>query len=179
MVSERITKDQVRAMVARTDKEKPKPADLAEMRTMLDQLLAQGGALTTSFDAAEDGLIDYMSSGKAFTMELLRREQDARRKGLGYAAAPLLEKMLIDCVALAWLRYTDAERRYTTVTGQDHAPAIGLHWERRVSAAQHRYLRAVETLARVRKLAVGVLQINVAGPGGQQANQVIAKQAKE
>ena len=34
-------------------------------------------------------------------------------------------------------------------------------WERKLNHAQHRYLRAVETLARVRKLNISI-QVNVA-----------------
>ena len=46
------------------------------------------------------------------------------------------------------------------------------HWEKRLSANQRRYFRAIETLARVRKLASRtpeILQVNIAE---QQVNQV-------
>ena len=48
------------------------------------------------------------------------------------------------------------------------------HWERRLSAAQRRYLRACESLARVRKLGrtTPALQLNIATHGGQQVNVV-------
>jgi hypothetical protein len=47
----------------------------------------------------------------------------------------------------------------------------GTYWEKRLSSVQRRYLRACETLARVRKLAqaaplqvnIGAQQVNVAG----------------
>ena len=45
-------------------------------------------------------------------------------------------------------------------------------WERRLSLAERRHLRACETLARVRKLLMNgpVLQVNIASQGGQQVN---------
>ena len=45
---------------------------------------------------------------------------------------------------------------------------------RRLSAAQRRFLRACESLARVRKLArtTPALQLNIAARGGQQVNVV-------
>jgi len=44
--------------------------------------------------------------------------------------------------------------------------------EKRLNAAQWRFLRAVETLARVRKIArrTPPLQVNIATQGGQQVN---------
>jgi hypothetical protein len=50
----------------------------------------------------------------------------------------------------------------------------GEYWEKRLSAAQRRYLRACETLARVRKLTLGTLalQVNIAAAGGQQVNMI-------
>lgn len=49
---------------------------------------------------------------------------------------------------------------------------VVLYWEKRLSSTQHRYLRAVESLARVRQLTrnANAVQINIAGPGGQQLN---------
>ena len=46
----------------------------------------------------------------------------------------------------------------------------GMYWEKRLSAAQMRFTRACETLARVRKLSrnTPALQFNIATSGGQQ-----------
>ncbi len=47
--------------------------------------------------------------------------------------------------------------------------AAASYWERKLSTVQYRYLRAIETLARVRKLmGVPMLQINITAEGGQQ-----------
>ena len=44
------------------------------------------------------------------------------------------------------------------------------YWEKRLSASQRRYLRACETLARVRKITRTTMQINIAEEGSQQVN---------
>jgi len=46
------------------------------------------------------------------------------------------------------------------------------YWDRYLTTAQNRFLRAVEALARVRRLArnTPALQINIAGEGGKQVN---------
>ena len=47
--------------------------------------------------------------------------------------------------------------------------AAASYWERKLSAVQYRYLRSIETLARVRKLmGIQMVQINIAAEGGQQ-----------
>ena len=43
------------------------------------------------------------------------------------------------------------------------------HWEKRLNAAQRRFLRACESLARIRKMKLPPMQINIAQ---QQVNQV-------
>lgn len=76
--------------------------------------------------------------------------------------ANALERSLIQHVVLCWLRLHDCELRYHTMMGSEPTIAQANYWEKKLSANQARYLRAVETLARVRKLELKV-QINVAG----------------
>lgn len=76
-----------------------------------------------------------------------------------------LERLLIENVATTWLTWQITAYRYEGTVNV--APYVSLtkakYWEDRVGAAQRRYLRAVETLARVRKIEHGIaLQINIA-----------------
>jgi hypothetical protein len=49
-----------------------------------------------------------------------------------------------------------------------HALTVGTYWDRRLNSAQQRHLRAIESLARVRRLSNATpLQVNI---GGQQVN---------
>ena len=86
-------------------------------------------------------------------VEALFAGWDALQRELGYETATPLERLLIESVVLAWMRYHDVEMMYTRALSENHALELGVYWEKRVSAAQGRYLRAMETLARVRRLA--------------------------
>jgi hypothetical protein len=86
------------------------------------------------------------------------------KTGLGYDSAPELERLLIDEIALCWLRLGEAETMYSQVHSATHQPAKAAYAERRLSACLARYTRACEALARVRRLSRGVsLQVNIAG----------------
>jgi len=88
-------------------------------------------------------------------------------RDLGGDSAPPLERALIEHVALCWLRLQNAEQTYSRVTGEPHSIAELDYFERRLSASQRRYLRACETLARVRRLRLPTVQVNI---GEQQVN---------
>lgn len=91
------------------------------------------------------------------------------KKDLGYADAPMLERLLIDSIILAWVRWGYVECVYTSKTKVSHTPADGDYWERKLNAAQVRFLRALAALAKIRKLDLPAIQINI---GDQQVNVV-------
>jgi hypothetical protein len=94
----------------------------------------------------------------------------ALSRELGREQAPMLEKLLIDQVITCWINQYDVQHRYTLQMAGTLTLAQGEYWEKRLSSAQRRYLRACETLARVRKLAQATpLQVNI---GAQQVNVV-------
>lgn len=125
---------------------------------------------------------------EAITPNQLARESmqagwDAVHRELGYDQANGAERLLIKHVVLCWLRLSHTEALYT-----DRLMANKLsieqadYYERRLSAAQRRYLRSIETLARVSKLLrsatvqvnIGQQQVNVAGdvkPGKKRARR--------
>jgi hypothetical protein len=50
---------------------------------------------------------------------------------------------------------------------------VGAYWDKRLSMAQKRFMRACESLARVRRLSRRIpLQVNIAAKGAQQINMV-------
>lgn len=88
-----------------------------------------------------------------------------------------LEYLLIQHVTKCWLRLARVEYQYSAVFTQKSTTAAQLtYWDKRLNAAQRRYLRAIETLARVRKLTLPPLQINI---GEQQVNQVVGQRGRE
>ena len=94
------------------------------------------------------------------------------KKDLGYDGAPMLEQLLIQQTALCWLKLNLVELGYSNTMKQSITLTLGVYWEKRLSAAQRRFTRACETLARVRKLSrnTPALQFNIAASGGQQVN---------
>jgi len=86
-----------------------------------------------------------------------------------------LEKMLIDQVALCSLRLSIVELKHATITSASVGISQTDYWDRTWSAAQRRYMRAIETLARVRRLLrPNAVQVNI---GAQQVN--VANVAKK
>src|SRR5688500_9749055 len=105
----------LRALVAAVDKERPKPADLEALRQgfkehpalwrIAGDLARQAEAHILHNIAGTPALLESVEEG----MRVIRRE-------LGYATAPMLERLLIEQVALCWLRLNLVEYAYTTVT---------------------------------------------------------------
>ncbi len=119
------------------------------------------------YTTAEESLIESLTTD-GLVQEFMEFGVQGIRRDLGYETAPMLEKLLIEQVALAWLDLSGIQRRYANAASGSHTYATGQYWDRRVTSAQARYTRAVEALARVRRLAMPQpLQVNI---GGQQVN---------
>jgi hypothetical protein len=101
------------------------------------------------------------------------------KEDLGYSVAPPLERLLIEQVVLCSLHMYLVAGEYGLVVEPSIPQSSIDHWERRLSAVQHRYLRACESLARIRKLArtTPALQVNIATHGGQQLNLLAGEPA--
>ena len=75
------------------------------------------------------------------------------KKDFGYDGAPMLEQLLIQQAALCWLKLNLVELGYSNTMKQSITLTLGMYREKRLSAAQRRFTRACETLARVRRLS--------------------------
>ncbi len=99
------------------------------------------------------------------SQEAIGRKLAALRRELSGPAPTPLECLLVEQIVICYLRLQIAESAYTAATF-----TTAEHYEKRLSATQKRYLRSIETLARVRRLLkLPAVQVNVA-IGGQQAN---------
>jgi len=82
-----------------------------------------------------------------------------------------LEELLISQIALCWLNLMTAERlrndRWTEGVSYESAD----FWDRHVARVRTDYLRAIRSLASVRRILVPIVQINIAE---QQVNEVRA-----
>jgi len=122
----------------------------------------------TTFTKVEHELMKAAGYSKNTNGLIIEQVLESMRTELGYQEAPLLEQLLIEHVVLAWLDFDTVQRQYAMMNSDNHTQAVGIYRDRRMNSAQQRYLRAIEALARVRRLAQGTpLQVNI---GGQQIN---------
>ncbi|MBU2034890.1 MAG: hypothetical protein ABH882_01420 [Candidatus Omnitrophota bacterium] len=105
---------------------------------------------------------------------LIEAEVLSIRNGLGYASASQLERLIIDQIMLCWARINHAEYMVVIMVLENYSYYKRDHleyWQNRLIFYQNSYLKAIETLARVRRLSKGVaFQVNIATDGGQQVN---------
>jgi len=150
----------------RCNTETPSPEDITALRKYLKTtpgLWRHCGDLSAVMtNAVIEGI-----NGPAGLKESVHAGRRVMRREFGYDTSPLLEQMLIDHLILCWLRLQMAEHRYTEFIKEGGTLAQAEFWEKRLAAVQRRYLRAVETLARIRKLALPTIQVNI---GDKQVN---------
>lgn len=150
-----------RAIAQRTHTEKPKPADVKAFRAFLEahpKFWTRLGQLSLQ---ARYGLIDEMRA-PTVTKESLQVGIDELERTLRRKEDSTLERLLIEQVVLCWLRLNYAELLYSAKHRDSISLDASAYWEKRLTAAQARYLKAIETLARVRRLNVPAQQINIA-----------------
>ena len=153
------------------DKENPDPAHIQALRDMLHnhpELWRIGGDLAYIAAVSIIQRLDPLPN----IAEPLRGCWTALKDELGYATASTPERLVIEQVLLGYLHYHTVAFQYTAATAKAIDPSSANYWERRLSSAQHRYLGAIESLARIRKYArtTPALQVNIAADGGQQLN---------
>lgn len=160
----------IKELVKRTNQKNPKPEDVKALRRYLTEHPA---AWTGGGDLVYQNTMQLldMAVGTPFARESILAGIAETKKALGYEQSPAIERLLIEHALLAKLHYDVATYQYTArAYGGEQTITQGEFWERRLTAAQMRYLRAVETLARVRKMALPAVQVNIATEGGQQVN---------
>lgn len=157
------------------NKNAPKPGAVAAFKQVLSDCeranVPAWRNLKTPLQSARDFAITKASDTVGVAIaEVWERQAGEMRRELGYKDAPTLEKGLIEHVVLCWLRLAILEIHYTALMSANNTLTVRAHEEKRLSETQKRYARACVTLAKVRRLAVPNVQINVAAQGGQQVN---------
>jgi hypothetical protein len=151
------------------------PAKVSAFKDALRGVVKAGALSECRFKsplgAARDYALEASKSTIGQAIPLVWEEQaDELRDELGFKTAPALERMLIEHIVLCWLRLALNELQFSAVMQHGGTLAQIEHHQRRLGAAQKRFTRASESLARLRKLARPSVQINVAAEGGKQIN---------
>ncbi len=166
---ERRALDNLNALVGTVNREDPDPEALEDLRERLRSLPILSKVLC-DLHGINTGKVIASIAAERTAVEALTAGVSHLRDELGYKDAPALERPLIEHVVLCWLRLQKAELSYSNALAGTQTLTQAAHWERRLTMAQGRYLRAGESLARVRRLARPhrqPLQLNI---GGQQVN---------
>jgi hypothetical protein len=109
---------------------------------------------------AARSLIEAAGGDNLAFKEALTRKMELLQTELSVPGQTPVERLLVEHVVACWLQAQDADARYA------QAKNLTLEWgdyyQRRMDRAHKRYLSVIKTLAVVRKLAVPVLQVNIA-----------------
>ena len=92
--------------------------------------------------------------------ESITRKLELLRDELAGPNPTAVERLLVDRIVSCWLQLHLVEMRFTQL--KNLSIGLGEYWQDRIDRSQRRYLSAIKTLATVRKLALPVLQVNIA-----------------
>ena len=131
-------------------------SDLAEVRATLQahpELWRAAGDLTVR--VRNLSLAPFESNSVVWESIVFGLEQ--LRADLGFDEASAVERLLIDQIVTAQVLFSTASLRLSRATSKGE----GLYWDRRVQADHGRLVRSIEALARVRRLRIPAVQVNI------------------
>jgi len=167
-------KHRFHVLLVKANKEDPRPTDVKALSDLLYKnkaLKLWEAVLGMGALAEHQALEAVLGTRGQGSRECWKQRLEALRSDLAYASASPLERLLIQQVTLCWLNLNAVEYRHSNVMRQSITLTLGIYWEKRLSAAQRRFTRACESLARVRRLSRRIpVQVNIAAQGGQQIN---------
>lgn len=150
---------QLKTLITKVDKQNPQPEDLAALRRELDDDPRLYRNCADLAEQTERQVITDHFNSSALGQEFLERQLRDMRDSLGWAAAAPVEKLVIRQVCLAYLVHYVAELRKQQITKAQHSLREGLYWQKTIDNTQKRYLRAIETLAKVKGLTARTEEI--------------------
>jgi hypothetical protein len=143
--------------------QKKKTATAAEHEKIKEVLMnADTRGVFTVIKKLSDAALDNINTADVFTRESLKADVAFMYVDYGYPDAPQIERHMIEHVVACYIRLWVAEREYSSILKEEHTLTRGAYWDKKLSMIQTRYLRAVEMLARVRRVKLPNVQINIA-----------------
>lgn len=158
------------------DKENPDKADIQKAEAMIrsnPHIWEIGMGVADSFLKT---FLDKLNPDKGQQL-LLEAEALSIKERLGYNSSCQIEKLVIDQIMFCWAGVIYMEGKVLAIMMEGgYNRQSGEYWQNTLTRYQNRYQRAIETLARVRRLNKGIaFQFNIAANGGQQVNVNEAK----
>lgn len=154
------------SLVSKTYGKKPKREDIEALQAALVQYPEAAARLGNLSLHVQVTILRRMFGELNHGLELAVAEHCSQLKlQLGYDSSNPIERAMIDHVVVCWLRQAETEMRYESLMNESSVTLTRQeHWEKRLAMTQQRYLRAVESLAKVRRLlsSAPLAQINIA-----------------
>lgn len=142
---------ELKVLVQRIDKGNPKKEDLALLHKEFDRMPQLYRNVGNISKQVFESVIGDANKSIVFG-ESVERYAEEMKQELGYQSSTFIEKMLIDEVVMRWLRLSVMDSAHRNITSQSHRREEGMYIEKRLHLAQKNYLRASETLVKVRKM---------------------------
>jgi hypothetical protein len=98
--------------------------------------------------------------GAGVTRRTIEKEIERKRNEVAGANPSPLERLLAERVALCWVAVTHADAQYTRKLKEGMSFREGEYYSKRCEQTQQQLLKAIESLARVRRLLTP-MQINI------------------
>jgi hypothetical protein len=156
-------------LVTRCLAQKPAQSDLAALREYSLSHPGMVGEYLGLAQQTQGKLIKGVTEQEVMKIGI-NAELATLRRGLNYDQASQLERLIIQNIENCWLRLQWVEYQLAGRMGADSAAESIELWEKRLSISQKRFLRACESLARVRRMTSPTTQVNIAQSGAQQLN---------
>jgi hypothetical protein len=146
---------------------KPAAEDMSIIRQFLKDYPVLAKAVFPIVESTQDLIIKNLMGDYVVAETAIREQLLYIRDEMGYHDAPIMEKLLIEQIVTCWLRVQHCESIIAFMMGKDKSATVLNFWENRLSMCQRRYLAACETLAKIRKLKIPAMQVNI---GDKQVN---------
>jgi hypothetical protein len=137
----------------------------AQALQVAKKLLTAVPALVTEFgnleQAAESALLSVLTTD-ALSREIYSRKLAALRVELAGPTPTPLERLLVGRIVACWLQVQHADAQLAHTEAQSITLKQGAYHRDRQDRAHRRYLQAITALARVRRLQLPTVQVNIA-----------------
>ncbi len=161
-MSDKKTMQDLIALVPKTNRPTASQADITALQQVLRDVPTAWRIAGDLSRRARDILI---GDKNVLMTESVKRGMNEMEQQLGHENATALERLLIEQIVTQWLVLQIAEIRNAAAIENRIGLAQADHLVRRLESAQRGYLRAIETLTRVRRLlraSAPMMQVNIA-----------------
>lgn len=138
-------------LLRRVNKPDASKEDVAKLKKMLAEIPVTAKIAGDLAHRTQVKMIEQVSSVPLVT-ESTKVYIEQMKEELGWEDASMLEKLIIETIVTCWLHYHNSTMQLSFATNRSHSIREGEYLDKRVSLAQKRFTRAIESLAKVRKL---------------------------